>query len=209
LTARACGFVAALLSALGFACAPLRSAQLRLYRFLAWVSLKKTLKRGGYVGSLMSTSPKYRTRFTGRSNYLGMGDWGRGISEMRSLCGRRSCPGVCSRVCHCPAGLERSRQQFAQYRNKLLAVRQGLRPQVAVAVDCDPEFAPESQTRACCGVLNQPEHKRPPRFYRTHYVPDELAPSGIIWDFIDQILRNRRGDNGTNSRNKGSQGSTY
>lgn len=45
-----------------------------------------------------------------------------------SSCGRRSCPGVCARVCHCPAGLARSREQFAMYRNRRLALRFGLRP---------------------------------------------------------------------------------
>jgi len=29
------------------------------------------------------------------------------------LCGRQECPRICSRVCHCPAGLRRSRARLA------------------------------------------------------------------------------------------------
>lgn len=36
----------------------------------------------------------------------------------RSSCGRRTCPGICVRVCHCPAGLARSHQLLTALRNR-------------------------------------------------------------------------------------------
>lgn len=35
-----------------------------------------------------------------------------------TLCGKRKCPGLCQRVCHCPAGLERSRELLGMLRNR-------------------------------------------------------------------------------------------
>jgi len=51
-----------------------------------------------------------------------------GGEMIKSLCGRFPCPGICERVCHCPAGLERSHFLAGAYRNRRLAVRGGLRP---------------------------------------------------------------------------------
>lgn len=35
-----------------------------------------------------------------------------------SPCGKQSCPYICVRVCHCPAGLARMRELLALARNK-------------------------------------------------------------------------------------------
>ena len=39
------------------------------------------------------------------------------------LCGRLECPHICSRVCHCEAGLRRSRRQFARSAIRRFSVR--------------------------------------------------------------------------------------
>jgi hypothetical protein len=39
------------------------------------------------------------------------------------LCGRLECPRVCSRVCHCEAGLRRSRASLAEQARRRFAVR--------------------------------------------------------------------------------------
>lgn len=42
-----------------------------------------------------------------------------------ALCKKRSCPSICHRVCHCPAGLERSHQLLGQLRNRRLFLKGG------------------------------------------------------------------------------------
>jgi hypothetical protein len=39
------------------------------------------------------------------------------------LCGRLECPRICSRVCHCPAGLRRSRAKLAEQARRRFAVK--------------------------------------------------------------------------------------
>lgn len=39
------------------------------------------------------------------------------------LCGARQCPRICSRVCHCEAGLRRSRAQMAKQAARRFAIK--------------------------------------------------------------------------------------
>lgn len=45
-----------------------------------------------------------------------------------SLCGKSPCPGICERVCHCPAGLARSHWLAGLYRNRRLVLKRGSSP---------------------------------------------------------------------------------
>lgn len=62
-----------------------------------------------------------------------------------SLCGRRSCPGACTRVCHCSAGLARSHQLLGMYRNRHLVLRGGFRSPL-----------PQSEPRPLAEPLSEP-----------------------------------------------------
>ena len=49
------------------------------------------------------------------------------------LCGRLECPRVCSRVCHCEAGLRRSRARLAEQARRRFAVRANRRQEEVCA----------------------------------------------------------------------------
>ena len=90
-----------------------------------------------------------------------------------SLCHRYPCPGICVRVCHCPAGLVRSHQLLGMLRNR----REFSRPRPSRHFGLPPERWPEvefiPQARHNSGILNQPEHKKPTRYLPTRH--DEYA----------------------------------
>ena len=93
-----------------------------------------------------------------------------------SLCGKNPCPGICSRVCHCPAGLARSRQLAGMLRNRRLALRSGLRTQGGLPPEQWAEVEFISQTRHNFGVLHQPNRKKPSQDYPTHIEPKPSVP---------------------------------
>lgn len=84
------------------------------------------------------------------------------------LCGKRSCPRVCVRVCHCPAGLARSRQLLAMQRNR----REMSQPRTFRLSALSPDYLAKvdftSEARHHFGVLNQPKHKHLAEHYPTH-----------------------------------------
>jgi len=53
-----------------------------------------------------------------------------------ALCGKQSCPSICVRVCHCPAGLARSHQLAAAYRNRRVMSK----PRASPAVPLSPAY---------------------------------------------------------------------
>ena len=67
---------------------------------------------------------------------------------LRSLCGHYPCPRICVRVCHCPAGLARSRELLGMYRNRRLVLRSGLRPQGGLPPERWPEVEVISEARS-------------------------------------------------------------
>lgn len=83
-----------------------------------------------------------------------------------SLCGKRSCPSICVRVCHCPAGLARSHWLAGMLRNKreMSRPRASLSPALSPAREYDSEF--ESETR---DPLNQTRSRVMTRANWYHY----------------------------------------
>lgn len=59
-----------------------------------------------------------------------------------SLCGKQSCPRVCVRVCHCPAGLARSRWLLGMLRNRREMSRDRAlsHPTISPPVEYDSEY---------------------------------------------------------------------
>ena len=72
-----------------------------------------------------------------------------------SLCGQSPCPRVCTRVCHCPAGLLRSREQFAMYRNRREISQTRVSPYRPVPPGENPITGEISQTRHYLGQLKE------------------------------------------------------
>jgi len=89
----------------------------------------------------------------------------RGGVVKASLCGRYPCPGICERVCHCPAGLERV--------DWLWLLRRGYRGRSEARTASPPPSPPSVNTS---DTLNQPRQKRPPKFYRTHNDKQAAVP---------------------------------
>ncbi len=79
---------------------------------------------------------------------------------LKSLCGQHPCPYMCVRVCHCPTGLARSKEQFAMYRNRRLAVRGGTSPQEPVSrTRPSPSQARLRHIDEITGEIFEPEHR--------------------------------------------------
>lgn len=85
-----------------------------------------------------------------------------------SLCGENSCPRICVRVCHCPAGLARSRTLLGMQRNRreMSRARASPHPVLSRAREYDDEFTPEALHNP--GTLNYPGHSGPIRHFPTH-----------------------------------------
>lgn len=93
-----------------------------------------------------------------------------------SLCGRYPCPGVCVRVCHCEAGLERSREEFAMYRNRREIYRTRASPNPSIPFGVNPETGEIYRTRYSLGRLKEavlsnvfgtkeyPERRKPSKY---------------------------------------------
>lgn len=113
---------------------------------------------------------------------------------LETLCGLRSCPSICQRVCHCPAGLARSHELLGMLRNS----REMSKSRASLYSVFPPErwggveFIPEA--RLNFGVLNQPEHGRPSQFYPTHNYRQAPVPytrqlkSYTAWAFLTGLL---------------------
>lgn len=101
-----------------------------------------------------------------------------------SLCGKSPCPRICVRVCHCPAGLARSRELAGMSRNRRLAVRGkgGVSPSLTPEYQEQVEFV--SQARHYFGAINQPERRKFPRFYPTHNYRQAKPPFGHALKFV-------------------------
>lgn len=122
-----------------------------------------------------------------------------------SLCGRSHCGHLCSRVCHCPAGMER-----IHYLWLLRRVERGqyLKPATTPPVS---SLKPDPISRPCpLGVnpmtgeilevghgacsLNQPQHKKPSRHLPTHSYRQAAPPFGrvlkpvTVWAFLAGFL---------------------
>lgn len=111
-----------------------------------------------------------------------------------SLCGKKKCPGICIRVCHCQAGLARSKELLGMLRNR--------REMPGVETSLYSLFPPERwhevefqyEARHQSGVFNQPEHKKPPRFYHTHFEPKKVVPYTralkplLSWAFVTGLF---------------------
>ena len=72
---------------------------------------------------------------------------------MKASCGQKYCPRICSRVCHCPAGLARSRQLAGMLRNRRLALRSGLRTQGGLPPERWAEVEAPSEPRSPFDIL--------------------------------------------------------
>lgn len=93
-----------------------------------------------------------------------------------SLCGKTPCPRVCVRVCHCPAGLARSHEHFAMYRNRREMSQGRASPSRPCPPNVDPTTGEISEARHFIGKIKEqalfnlfgppqfPKHRKPSKY---------------------------------------------
>lgn len=80
-----------------------------------------------------------------------------------SLCGKDPCPAICVRVCHCPAGLARSRWLLAMQRNKREMSKPRASPAHPWPQTKGQQYCLPSEPRHSFGAINAPQHRQPNR----------------------------------------------
>ena len=72
---------------------------------------------------------------------------------MKASCGQKYCPRICSRVCHCPAGLARSKELLAMYRNKRLMSKPMASPALPLTAEYQAKIEAPSEPRTPLSIL--------------------------------------------------------
>ena len=72
---------------------------------------------------------------------------------LTSLCGQRYCQHICSRVCHCPAGLARSHELLGMYRNRRLVSGPRASPPAPLTPEYQAEVEAPSEPRTPLSIL--------------------------------------------------------
>jgi hypothetical protein len=97
------------------------------------------------------------------------------------LCGRLECPRICSRVCHCEAGLRRSRVRLAEQARRRFAVRANRRQEEICARIHKAGLCPQiCQRVGGCFLPRDGDHPSEARrkVYRCQYAVDLLVEHG-------------------------------
>ena len=97
------------------------------------------------------------------------------------LCGKLVCPRICSRVCHCEAGLRRGRQRLAEQAARRFAIRANRRQEEVCARIREDRLCPQiCQRVGGCFLPRDGDHPSESRrkVFRCQYAVDLLVSVG-------------------------------
>lgn len=95
-----------------------------------------------------------------------------------SICGHSPCPAICVRVCHCQAGLARSRWLLAMQRNKRDMSKPRSAPAYPWPQTKGQQYRLPSEPRHSFGAINAPQYKKPNRLSKgrdTGEIPNPIT----------------------------------